>query len=270
VKGGGLAARAQRAAQVSLIISDTNTGEESTVASGPTFAPQPDAPNASAVITRYDLASRLPASILRAIAQSDSTKNDLPGDSLRKHYVLLTNEDALTAAADAARERGFIVEVASDIIEQEIGTGCQQLSARLLAAYRRAAAAGAGDRVVCVLSGGEFACPVRGQGHGGRNSETALRLALEIEARDIRESDAGSPSHIVALSAGTDGIDGNSPAAGALSDETTLKRARLLNLDAREYLATSDAYTFFAALNDAIEIGPTGTNVRDVRILLAN
>ncbi len=74
--------------------------------------------------------------------------------------------------------------------------------------------------------------------------------------------------HAVVLSAGTDGIDGNSPAAGAIADETTLARARKLNLDAEQYLARSDSYTFFEQLNDLIVTGPTGTNVRDLRIVL--
>jgi glycerate 2-kinase len=269
VKGGGLARRAPHAEQVSLIISDTNRGEESAVASGPTLAPPPNAPDVSAVIARYDLTSHLPASILRALAQSDSTKNKLTEEPIAKHYVLLTNEDAVAAAADAARHRGFIVEIAGDIIEQEIDDGCTQLTARLLAAYRRAARAG-GERPLCLLSGGEFACPVRGRGLGGRNSETALRLALKMGEQSMRERSEVAPSHTVALSAGTDGIDGNSPAAGALSDETTINRAQSLNLNAPEYLSTSDAYSFFAALDDAIMIGPTGTNVRDVRVLLAN
>ncbi|MBD0326239.1 MAG: DUF4147 domain-containing protein, partial [Pyrinomonadaceae bacterium] len=269
VKGGGLARRAPHAQQVSLIISDTNGGEAAAVASGPTLAPKQDAPDASVVVARYELAQHLSASILRAIAQSNSTKDNWPEEFLGKHYVLLTNKDAVVAAADAARERGFIVEVASDIIEQEIEDGCTQLSSRLLAAYRRAATS-AGERPVCMLSGGEFACPVRGQGRGGRNSETALRLALKMREQAAKEGNDASPSHTVALSAGTDGVDGNSPAAGAISDETTITRAQSLNLDAQKYLATSDAYTFFAALDDAIMIGPTGTNVRDVRVLLAS
>jgi hydroxypyruvate reductase len=70
------------------------------------------------------------------------------------------------------------------------------------------------------------------------------------------------------LSAGTDGVDGNSPAAGAFADETTLTRARALGLDAADFLARSDSYSFFEKLGDAIITGPTGTNVRDLRIVL--
>ncbi|HEX5709612.1 MAG TPA: MOFRL family protein, partial [Pyrinomonadaceae bacterium] len=104
-------------------------------------------------------------------------------------------------------------------------------------------------------------CPVRGAGVGGRNSETALRCALEMEGGNLR---------MVALSAGTDGVDGNSPAAGAFADDTTVRRAHELGLDARRFLDASDAYTFFDALGDALVTGPTGTNVRDLRIMLAS
>jgi glycerate-2-kinase len=113
--------------------------------------------------------------------------------------------------------------------------------------------------VACLISGGEFACPVKGDGLAGRNLETALRLAM-----DERLS-----RQFVALCAGTDGIDGSSPAAGAIVDSTTRARARALGLDPAAFLDRSDAYSFFVALGDAIATGATGTNVRDVRILLA-
>jgi glycerate-2-kinase len=114
------------------------------------------------------------------------------------------------------------------------------------------------EDLFCAISGGEFSCPVRGDGRGGRNLETTLRCAINLD----------TSSHLVVLSAGTDGIDGNSPAAGAIADETTLTRARKLNLDAEQYLDRSDSYTFFEQLNDLIVTGPTGTNVRDLRIIL--
>jgi hydroxypyruvate reductase len=121
---------------------------------------------------------------------------------------------------------------------------------------------------VCLISGGEFSCPVRGAGVGGRNAETVLRCAFEIETHAARAR-PDHPARVVALSAGTDGIDGNSHAAGAWCDATTLARARRHSLDAQKFLAASDAHTFFAALGDAITTGPTGTNVRDLRLLLA-
>jgi len=116
-----------------------------------------------------------------------------------------------------------------------------------------------------VISGGEFACPVNGSGIGGRNQETGLRLALESE-KAARQSKSMT---FAALCAGTDGIDGNSPAAGAIIDSTTIQRARAIGVDPKDFLKRSDAYSFFVALGDAITTGATGTNVRDVRILLA-
>ena len=97
---------------------------------------------------------------------------------------------------------------------------------------------------------------------GGRNLETALRLALEAQGH--------LPTlEFVALCAGTDGIDGNSPAAGAIVDHTTIARADRIELDPQDFLKRSDSYSFFAALDDLVTTGPTGTNVRDLRILLA-
>jgi len=180
--------------------------------------------------------------------------------------VLLDNAGACAAAVRAARARGFAVEFARDVVEQHVAEGASELASRLLALYARE-----GARGVCLISGGEFSCPVRGRGTGGRNSETALRVAFEFEKTLAgRESRAGLvPAHAVALCAGTDGIDGNSPAAGALADETTVTRARERGLDARKFLDESGAYTLFDNLGDAVNTGRTGTNVRDLRILLA-
>src|SRR5262249_45203232 len=114
---------------------------------------------------------------------------------------------------------------------------------------------------VCLISGGEFACRVNGGGIGGRNLETALRLAL---------LGANSNAEFVALCAGTDGIDGNSFAAGAGIDSTTIERANPIGPPANHFLQRSDAFSFFDRLGDTIITGPTGTNVRDLRILISS
>jgi glycerate 2-kinase len=266
VKGGGLAASAPHADQVTLIVSDTGAGDEGVVASGPTFELPPDDLDAASIIARYDLSSRLPASILRAVNQPPAPRAEAAPHALRKHYVLLDNSNAIAAAATAARRRGFAVEVALEMVEQPVAEGSAGLLSRLYDLRRRAAS----ERgVTCLISGGEFACPVRGDGTGGRNAETALRCAMEMDAHARSDDSRSTTIRTVALSAGTDGIDGNSPAAGALADETTLWRARRLGLDAQNFLDRSDAYTFFEKLGDAIVTGPTGTNVRDLRIMLA-
>ena len=207
VKGGGLARRARNASIVTLIVSDTNPGDEASVASGPTLS----------------------ADLIEA-----------------PYYVLLDNSTALEAAHRKAMELGFKSTIAHDICEQPIQEGCDLLLDRL-----------SNENVDCVISGGEFSCPVRGDGRGGRNLETTLRCAMGMKER---------PATV--LSAGTDGIDGNSPAAGAIADETTITRAHDQGLDPAEYLVRSDSYSFFEALGDLIVTGSTGTNVRDLRILI--
>jgi hydroxypyruvate reductase len=191
-------------------------------------------------VKHYHLDKVLPASIMKALHEAQ------PSSAITgSHIVILDNQTALNAAALKARELGYTTAILDHIREQPIEEGCELLLES--------------NQDTCTISGGEFSCPVRGDGRGGRNLETALRCAIDLQDRS---------SHLVILSAGTDGIDGNSPAAGAIADETTIQRARNLNLDAEQYLARSDSYTFFEQLGDLIITGPTGTNVRDLRILL--
>ena len=243
VKGGRLAERAPNAQIVTLIISDTNPNDEVNVASGPSLSPLPGLATPGEIVARYHLESNLPETVLRAVRQYNERPHTLQANS--SHYVLADNRTAIDAACARARVLGFVPVVAEEICEQPIAEGCRQLLERLTSE-------------VCLISGGEFSCPVRGEGRGGRNLETVLRCAMEIDRKQ----------NIVILSAGTDGIDGNSPAAGAIADETTLNRARALGLDAESFLARSDSYGFFDQLGDAIVTGPTGTNVRDLRIML--
>lgn len=268
VKGGGLASQAPRAAQATLVVSDVGAGRAFDVASGPTLVAPHDSPPVVEIVARHGLASTLPIPILRALEEAGAHSHaQAPPEARKTFRVLIDNESACRAAVRGARARGFAVEFAADIVGQHVEEGAAELVSRLSALYARAGAAG--GRGVCLISGGEFSCPVRGGGTGGRNSETALRVAFEFE-KVLAAGGAGrGPKHLVALCAGTDGIDGNSPAAGALSDETTVGRALELGLDARKFLGESDAYTFFERLGDAVVTGPTGTNVRDVRILLA-
>ena len=255
VKGGRLARRAPRAQMFTLIVSDTNHGDEASVASGPTMNPPPDAPPAIDVIERYQLETRLPQSVMKAVRTTARTSQEeglapAPGP----HVVLLDNGSALEAVHSKALALGFTSAILHDISEQPIETGCDLLLSRLFAEPT--------SDPFCVISGGEFSCPVRGDGRGGRNLETVLRCAIRLN------ESTNNGHHFVILSAGTDGIDGNSPAAGAIADETTIPHARKLTLDPHDYLARSDSYSFFERLNTLIITGPTGTNVRDLRIFL--
>ena len=150
------------------------------------------------------------------------------------------------------------------IVEHPIDSGCDLLVSRLVTILERL---GGDKSSVCVISGGGFSCPVIGDGRGGRNFETALRCAIRFE--QFRRRGAMSDLHLISVSGGTDGLDGNSPAAGAISDETTVTRGAALGLDAENSLEQSDSYTFFNTLGDSLITGSTGTNVRDLRVLLA-
>jgi glycerate 2-kinase len=133
----------------------------------------------------------------------------------------------------------------------------EQAAANLLEQLEACQRENPGQRVA-LIADGEVSSPVTGNGIGGRNSAFVLSCVEKIAGRNI-----------TVLSAGTDGIDGNSPAAGAVADGDTLSRAKSLGLDPRDALRSSDSYTFFAQLHDAVITGPTGNNLRDLRILLA-
>jgi glycerate 2-kinase len=248
VKGGALARCAPKAQMITLIVSDTNRGDEASVASGPTLAPSPDALRATEIIELYELKHKLPPSIVKAVQlNSADRKQETPG----VHEVLLGNWTALEAAAQKASELGFTCIKREDICEQPIERGCELLLASRTVGPR-----------ICEISGGEFSCLVRGNGRGGRNLETVLRCAISLN----RQS---SPHHTVVLSAGTDGVDGNSPCAGAIADETTIERNWGLRLAPEHYLARSDSFGFLDLYDhNLILTGPTGTNVRDLRVVI--
>ena len=260
VKGGALARRALQAKIVTFIISDTNPGDEANVASGPTLSPSRNSPDPLDVITSYRLEKWLPSAILRTIHAGQDATRQLPTQEQHPYHVLLDNRTAIKAAVQKARTLEFFTELAQDISEQPIAEGCVLLLSRVSSLWENSETNTNG---VCLISGGEFSCPVRGEGRGGRNLETVLRCAIELD-----QDNQSLRHHTVVLSAGTDGIDGNSPVAGAIADDTTIARARSFGLEARTFLDTSDSYSFFSELEDAIITGPTGTNVRDIRVVL--
>lgn len=255
VKGGGLALSAPNAKQISLIISDTSAGDVSSVASGPSLLPDKVIPDVNLVIEKYNLTNKFSDSINRALKNSQpKVVENL--DS--QFYVLLDNQQMVEQAAQIAEEMGFIVKVDEAAEDEFIVEGCEKLLSRFVQ-FRQSVEE---NRRVCFISGGEFGCKVVGNGIGGRNSETALRLLLLAQNEKLL-------SEYAILSAGTDGIDGNSPAAGSVAHETTFKRAELQKMNPPEYLENSDSFSFFNNLNEAIIVGATGTNVRDIRILIA-
>lgn len=262
VKGGKLAAAAPRSRQVSLYISDVNSDDLTTVASGPTLPDASTVEDFRQIVERYDLIGQFPANVVRSSAfrQSAVASRTPEGgilNALHTHHLLMDNRRAmLEAQRIAERDFGCIVELADDLVEGHV-------EAMMLAHIERIVLLQAKHRgkPVALISGGEAICPVRGNGQGGRNQEFILRAAIQMHQFQTE--------HVVALSAGTDGIDGHSPAAGAIADAETIARAAAKGISAEAHLINSDSFNFFRELGDAIITGPTGNNVRDLRILLA-
>ncbi|MEP7270316.1 MAG: DUF4147 domain-containing protein [Acidobacteriota bacterium] len=256
VKGGRLAEYAPQSRQVSLYISDVNDDDLTSVASGPTLASGSTIEDFNLIIEKYRLLENLPASVVALITAG--TLHSMPRplqNALRSHHLLLDNRQAIREAQAIAERQGFLVGVASDLVEGDVEQFARLHVQRLDSLWRAN-----GGRPVALISGGEVICPVRGRGSGGRNQEFVLRAALNLDLQGDGE--------IVVLSAGTDGIDGNSPATGAIADATTLPSAEANGLAPGVYLENSDSYGFFATVGGAIVTGPTGNNVRDLRVLL--
>jgi glycerate 2-kinase len=256
VKGGRLAAAAPRAMKITLGVSDVPPGRESALGSGPTLPDPTTAEDVYRIAAKYSLAAKLPASLRSRVesrAIPETPKAGAPAFA-RAHFSLVLGMDELFHPAHRAAEcAGF-----ATFCDNSTDDWPLEKSADFLLAQLEALGAANPRRSACVIADGEVSSPVTGKGTGGRNSAFVLACVEKI---------AGKP--ICVLSAGTDGIDGNSPAAGAVADGASLERARALGLDPADYFRRSDSHTFFARLGDAIVTGPTGNNLRDLRVLLA-
>ncbi len=243
IKGGQLAALAHPAQVIALILSDVIGDDLDVIGSGPTVGDRSTVADAQAVLRKYGVADpgvfcETPKSVSRV-----------------QNLIVGSNSLAIDAAAAKAKELGYRPLVLSTFIEGEtrdVAAMHAAIAKEVIATDRPA------RRPVCILSGGETTCTVRGSGMGGRNQEFVLAAALALQ---------GAPDLMI-LSGGTDGIDGPTDAAGAFADGGTVARAAGMGLDAKEFLANNDSYHFFEPLNALIKTGPTGTNVMDVRLLL--
>ena len=259
IKGGGLLRACGGARVLSLILSDVANNDLATIGSGPT-APDPSTfAEAIGVLKRRGLWGRAPETIrdrLERGAAGEIAETVKPGDPLlarADNFVIGDNGVAVDAAAGAAAAAGYTVDRCRELYGEADDVG-RALSAHLAAI---------GGARVCVLAGGEPVVTIRGRGRGGRAQQAALAMALELER-------LGRERRIMALFAGTDGIDGPTDAAGAFVSPRTVERAREAGLDAGAALARNDAYPLFAALGDLLVTGPTGTNVSDIFIGLVN
>jgi hydroxypyruvate reductase/glycerate 2-kinase len=261
VKGGRLAQAFAGKALFGLVISDVIGDPLDVIASGPIAADPTTFADALAVLEKYRLTPQVPGPVLRhledgAAGRAPETPKALPANV---HNIILgNNARSLAAAAREAERLGYRVLNLGSFIEGET----RHVATALAGLVRSVRADGIPLRPpLCLLSGGETTVTlVEGHGLGGRNQEFVLAAALKLGEDGLRD--------VVVLSGGTDGEDGPTDAAGAVAGAETLRRARRLSLDPAAFLARNDAYHFFAATDDLLKSGLTGTNVMDVRVIL--
>jgi glycerate 2-kinase len=257
IKGGRLAAAASRT--ITLAISDVHgptPDDPAVIGSGPTVPDPTTFADAIRIIRDAGIAATLTPRVVAHLegAEDETPKAGDPRLSASSFDVIGNRFIAMDGAADEARKRGYVVQIV------EAATSGEARHAGL--AFAAAALREASEQPMCVIASGETTVHVRGDGRGGRNQEFALAAAPGVSA-------GRTARHFVALgSAGTDGIDGPTDAAGAIVDGTTLQRASRAGLRIEAALESNGAYDFFQPLGDLIVWGPTGTNVGDLHVLL--
>ncbi len=261
VKGGRLAERFCPAMVLSLIISDVAGDRLEGLGSGPT-APDPSTyKDARRVLEKYDLWNDIPKTVRDIIEKGQAgllNETPKPGSEIfrRVHNVIVgSNRESCTVAAETLRKKGYRTIVLTRSLEGE-ARSIGKIFSSILSDLNQGQLSL--RRPVALVAGGETTVTVKGIGTGGRNQELVLSAALGIQ--DLPD--------VLVASAGTDGLDGPTDAAGAVADGTTVMRALRSGLDPGEFLANNDSYSFFKRLKDLIITGPTGTNVKDITIAL--
>jgi len=255
VKGGRLALAAGPATKITFAVTDVPVGKEVALASGPTLPDPTTIEDVERVFAEYQLRPKLPESLQHWLQTGQMPETPKPGSKAfaNAHFSLLLGmHDLFHAAHHSLETLGYSCCCDNTTDDWPVEKAASYLVEQLEFFQRE----NPGQRVA-VVADGEVVSPVTGNGVGGRNSAFVLACVHKIAGRNI-----------VVLSAGTDGIDGNSPAAGAVADGNTLARARETGLDPAAVFGNSDAYNFFARFGDAIVTGPTGNNLRDLRILM--
>lgn len=260
IKGGRLGYLARKFSSIAIYLSDVNPGDVRSIASNPILEDGSSIGEVLRVIEKYDLRERLPQSIAQIIDQGRLT--ELPrgwfdSDGEKETLLLADNFTVIDIAGEAARNAGFVVE--ADKNNQE--GNYRDVAENLIDQLKRLQSEFP-DKNVCVVSGGEVSCPVSGDGLGGRNQEFVLYSAARLEEQNLDSS-------IGVLSCGTDGIDGNSNAAGAMATGEMIRRAKKIGLEASDFIRRNDSHTFFSIMGGLIQTGPAGNNLRDLRLFLS-
>jgi glycerate-2-kinase len=262
IKGGRLAELACPAGILSLILSDVIDDPLDVIASGPTSPDQTTFQDALDVIGRYGLTQKIPEGALNILKRGaageipETPKEENPAFARVENIIVGSNRKAIESARTEAVRKGYGTTILSSTLQGEAGQVGKWLAQEAIAARRRITGSPQGR--ICLISGGETTVTVRGRGLGGRNMELALAFAQEIK----------EASGITLLSAGTDGTDGPTDAAGAFADAATLLKAAEMGLAPDAFLQNNDTYHFFKALGGLFVTGPTGTNVMDLQIVL--
>jgi len=260
IKGGRLAEAAYPAAIISLILSDVVGDRLDMIASGPTAPDETTYGDAFNIIRKYKLEHRLPESVTEIISKGvaglmpDTPKNGDPFFQRVRNIIIGSNEIAADAARKVSESMGYRTTVISTELDGEASIVAGELAKTAVDLKKRL---NPQDKA-CLIAGGETTVTVKGNGTGGRNTELALAFGMEIKGL----------SGITLLSAGTDGTDGPTDAAGAIVDGRSIAKAADAGIDAEEYLKNNDSYTFFKRIGDLLLTGPTGTNVMDLQIIL--
>lgn len=261
IKGGQLALSAHPARVVSLILSDVVGDDLDVIASGPTVPDPGTFQDCMDILSKYRIAEKLPKAISSHLVKGaqgkikETPKPGHPAFDNTDHFIIGNNFQALDSARLYAKSLGYNTVMLTSLLTGETRDAAYFHAAIVREMTQSGHPAGP---PACLLSGGETTVTLKGSGKGGRNQEFALASAIALEGLEP----------VVLLSAGTDGTDGPTDAAGAIMDGTTLARAGAKGLDAATYLADNDSYHFFQPLGDLFITGPTRTNVMDVRIVL--
>lgn len=260
VKGGKLLRHLSHTVLIDLVISDVPDNDLRMVGSGPSIAQEISALDAFEITKKYKIYKKLPHAVRTRLAlQMDNERKSgspVKTEDFDRHHTFLVASAKQMAdkACESAEEIGYRV-----ILHEEpwSGTidGLKQLISETISSH-------AGSEKTAFIFFGECTVNVTGSGKGGRNQELALRMALELQ----KESYAGR--EITFLSAGTDGIDGPTDAAGAIVDRNTIPEAEKRGIDAEEFLKNNDSYNFFDQAGGHIKTGPSGNNLMDLQVVL--
>jgi glycerate-2-kinase len=260
VKGGRLTEIAYPVKVISLILSDVIGDRVDVIASGPTSPDKTTYSDAIEVLEKYNLTEKIPQQVLETLNNgvkaliSETPTEDNPVFKNVENIIIGSNKKALQNAVAKAVSLGLN----TDIISTEISGESKEVGNWLAKKTLDIKKTKDSESPVCLISGGETTVTVEGYGIGGRNMELALSFAIAIEGFE----------GITFLSAGTDGTDGPTDAAGAIVDGETIKKAKAVGLNPEEYLSNNDSYNFFRKIDNLFITGPTGTNVMDIQIVI--